>query len=168
MIERVWPAKVCRRRTMNQPMTPAITATIVPASSALTMNWNETSSWRSVTGFQESPWKIAASGMCVTVAVNEGRLGLPDDDEPAVGGAQHLDPCSVEPAERFARDHVFRTAFDGGAAGDVDDAVEVAEDRGDVVGAHQDRHLLVPADPAHERRDGCLVGQVEAVERFVE
>src|SRR5438876_3197600 len=153
---------------MNQPMTPAITATIVPASSALTMNWNEKSSWRSVTGFQESPWKIAASGMFVTVAVNEGRLGLPDDDEPSVGGVQHLDRRSVEPAERLARDHLFRASFDGGAAGDVDDAVEVAEDRVDVVGDQQDGHVLLAADAAHERRDGGLIGEVEAVERLVE
>ncbi len=34
----VWPAKLWRRSTMNQPATPAIRATIVPASSAWTMN----------------------------------------------------------------------------------------------------------------------------------
>ena len=38
MTESVWPAKAWRRRTMNQPIAPAITATIVPASSAWTMN----------------------------------------------------------------------------------------------------------------------------------
>ena len=30
----VWPAKLCRRSTMNQPATAAMSATIVPASSA--------------------------------------------------------------------------------------------------------------------------------------
>jgi hypothetical protein len=34
----VWPAKLCRRSTMYQPTTAASTATIVAASSALTMN----------------------------------------------------------------------------------------------------------------------------------
>ena len=38
MSESVWPANVCCRSTMNQPATDAISATIVPASSALTMN----------------------------------------------------------------------------------------------------------------------------------
>ncbi len=38
MIESVWPAKVWRRNTMNHPTTEAIRATVVPASSALTMN----------------------------------------------------------------------------------------------------------------------------------
>ena len=36
--ERVCPAKVCRRSTMNHPMAPETTATIVPARSALIMN----------------------------------------------------------------------------------------------------------------------------------
>jgi hypothetical protein len=35
----VWPAKLWRRSTMYQPATAASTATLVPASSALTMNW---------------------------------------------------------------------------------------------------------------------------------
>src|SRR5207237_5615973 len=99
MTESVWPAKVCRRSTMNQPVTPAITATIVPASSALTMNRYEKSCRTSSTGFQDSPWKIAASSMGVAVAVDERRLRLPDDDEPAVGGAEHLDRRAVEPAQ---------------------------------------------------------------------
>jgi hypothetical protein len=28
---RVWPAKLCRRSTINHPMAPAMTATMVPA-----------------------------------------------------------------------------------------------------------------------------------------
>ena len=43
MSESVWPANVCRRSTMNHPVIPAMTATIVPASSALTMNGNKKS-----------------------------------------------------------------------------------------------------------------------------
>src|SRR6266487_4522646 len=120
---------------MNQPVTPAMTATIVPASSALTMNGYEKSCCRSMSGFQESPWKIAASSM--PVAVHERCLGLADDDESAVGGAQHLDRSAVETAEGLARDHRFRSALDGLATRDVDDSVEVAEDRVDVVGDEQ-------------------------------
>src|SRR5207245_1164278 len=114
---------------MNQPVTPAITATIVPASSALTMNGKEKSCWRSSSGFHDSPWNSAASVMRMTVAVHERRLGLSDDDEPAVGGAQHFDRCAVETSERLARDHLLGRPCHGRAAGDVDDAVEVAEDR---------------------------------------
>ena len=39
MSDSVCPANACRRRTMNQPTTAAITATAVPATSALTMKW---------------------------------------------------------------------------------------------------------------------------------
>src|SRR5438067_2118277 len=107
-IESVCPAKVCRRSTMNQPVTPARTATIVPASRALTMNGYETS-WRTSSArFHDSPSKMAASSMgVVPVAVDERRLRLPDDDQAAIRGAQHLDRRAVESAERFGRDHVL-------------------------------------------------------------
>src|SRR5438105_8476991 len=126
---------------MNQPVTPAMTATIVPASSALTMKGYARSWWRSVSGFQESPWKTAALGM--TVAVDERGFRLPDDDEPAVGGVQNLDRCAVEAAERFARDHLFGRALDRATAGEVDDAVEVADDRVDVMRDEQHSDLLL-------------------------
>src|SRR6266516_2523474 len=132
------------------------------------MNGNETSSRMSLTAFQESPWKTAASSVRMAVAVHERRLGLSDHDEPAVGRPQHLDRDAVQPAEGLTRDHVLRAALDGATAGDVDDAVEKAEDRVDVVGDEQDGHLLLASDAAHERGDGGLVGKVEAVERLVE
>src|SRR5512133_3499597 len=111
---------------MNQPVTPAMTATIVPAASALTMNGYAKSCWTSVTGFQESPWKTAASGM--TIAVDEWGLRLADDDEPPVGGVQDLDRRAVETGERPARDYLLRRAFDRAAACEVDAPAEVAED----------------------------------------
>src|SRR5207247_4940926 len=117
-------------------------------------------------GFQESPSKTAASGM--TVAMDEWGVGLTDDDEPAVGGMKDLDRRAVETAERSARDHLFRRALDRAAAGEVDDAVEVADDRVDVVRDEQHGDLLLLADAAHERGDRGLVGEVEAVERLVE
>src|SRR5256714_13152366 len=150
---------------MNQPVTPAMTATIVPAASALTMKGYVKSCWTSVSGFQESPWKTAASGM--SAAVDGGGVGLTDDDEPAVGGTEDLDRRAVEAAERLARDHLFGSALDRAAAGEVDDAVEVADDRVDVVRDEQHGDPLLFADAAHERGDRGLVGQVEAVERLV-
>src|SRR5690348_2757680 len=102
---------------MNQPVTPAITATIVPASRALTMNGYETS-WRTSSNrFQDSPWKIAASTMLMAVAVHERGFRLADDHEPAVRGAQHLDRGAVKAAQRPAGDHFVRPAFDRPAAG---------------------------------------------------
>ena len=42
----------------------------------------------------------------MAVGVVGRRLGLADDDEPAVGGGQHLDRRAVEPAERLGGDDV--------------------------------------------------------------
>ena len=106
--------------------------------------------------------------MVVPVAVDERRFGLADDDEPAVGGAQHLDRRTVEPAQCLARDHLVGASRDGSPGGEVHDLVEVAEDRVDVVGDEHYGDLLVLADATDERRDRGLVGEVEAVERLVE
>ena len=63
--------------------------------------------------------------MLVAVAVMRGRLGQPDDDEPSVGGLQHLDRDAVEAAQRLGGDHLARRA-DGRVPGaEVDDAVQV-------------------------------------------
>src|SRR5438874_10512179 len=105
---------------MNQPVTPAMTATIVPASSALTMNGYANSCRKSSSRFHDRPWKTAASTMAVAVAVHERRLRLAHDDEPPVRGVQHLDRHAEEPRQRLARDHLSRPAADGAAAGDVD------------------------------------------------
>src|SRR6266566_3530973 len=114
---------------MNQPVTPAMTATIVPASSALTMNGYEKSCRTSDTRFQDSPWKIEASGMAV--AVDERSLRLPDHDEPAVTRAQHLDRRAEQPRQRLAGDHVLRAPCENMAACQVHDPVEVRQDRVD-------------------------------------
>ena len=91
-----------------------------------------------------------------------------DDDEPSVGRAQHLDRNAVQRGERLGRDHVFGLSFDRGPAGEVHDAVEVADDRVDVVRDEQHGDVLLLADTADERGDADLVRQVEAVERLVE
>src|SRR5947207_12844136 len=94
---------------MNQPTTAAMTATTVPASSALTMNWYS-KSW-------------PRSGMAR--AVNVRRLRLADDHQPPVGGAQHLDGHAVEARQRGTRDHLVRATDGGGPTGEVHDPVEV-------------------------------------------
>src|SRR5439155_25546588 len=95
--------------------------------------------------------------MRVPDAVDYGRFWLSDDDESAVGGAQHLDRYAVQAGERLARDHLLRRALDRRAFRDVDDTVEVAEDRIDVVSDEQDCDVLVPADLPPERFDSGLV-----------
>src|SRR5437764_11798386 len=104
----------------------------------------------------------------MAVSVDERRLRLADDDETPIRRAQDLDRRSVETTEGLARDHVLGSSFHRTAPGDVDDAVEVAEDRIDVVRDEQHGDVLLLADALDERRDGALVRQVETVERFVE
>ena len=108
--ESVWPAKVWRRSTMNQPIAPAITATIAPASSACTMKGNSVSCSRSPTGSQE---RLASSvDMIVAGVVVGGRLRRADDDEAAVGGLEHLDRRAVEAAQGGAGDDLSRGSLD--------------------------------------------------------
>src|SRR5436189_47296 len=57
--------------------------------------------------------------------VVEGRgLRRADHDQAAVGGLQHLDRHSVEPAQRRGRDHFAWWPLDAATAGEVDDPVE--------------------------------------------
>src|SRR5437660_12627645 len=106
---RVWPAKAWRRRTMNQPIAPAATATTVPARKALTMKW-KANSWRvSVTRFQVSRAPASASitstsRVLVAIGVICRWLRLPDDDEASVRGLQHLDRRSEQTRERRGGD----------------------------------------------------------------
>src|SRR2546430_14577926 len=89
---------------MNQPTTPAITATTVPASSALTMNGKAVSCWKSDTGSSEGPAPPAKLASTMASAVASGGLRQPDDDAAAVRGLQHLDRHAVQAAERRPRD----------------------------------------------------------------
>src|SRR3954471_1174106 len=106
--------------------------------------------------------------MRVAIAGYERRFRLADGDEAPVGSVQHFDRGAIETAERLGRDHFLRPALHRTAAGEVDDAVEGAEDRVDVVGDEQHRDALFPADPPNERCDCRLVREVEAVERLLE
>src|SRR6266700_7529817 len=88
--ERVCPANVCRLRTMNHPMAPETTATMVPARKAFTMN-----------GYENSCRMLVmrpASSRVVPVAVEGRRLGRAHDHQAAIGGAQDLDGSAVQGA----------------------------------------------------------------------
>src|SRR2546430_7752020 len=158
----VCPANVWRRSTMTHPITPAITATIVPAASACCMNGNAKSARTSVTGLHESPVKTELVSMVPV------QVGCTDHYEPSVGRAEDFDRDAVQRAERLSRDDLLRRPFDRRAAGEVDDAVEVADDRVHVVRDEHDCNALLGADSAYERRDADLIRKVEAVERLVE
>ena len=114
---------------MNQPIAPAITATIVPASSAWTMNGKSVSCSKSLTGFQERP--ASSVGMVVAGVVVGGRLGGADDDEAAVGGLEHLDRRRRRGGSGSAPSITSRGApCDPAPAGEVDDPVEVGRGSG--------------------------------------
>src|SRR5207248_2287507 len=104
------------------PMTPAITATIVPASSALTMNGNAVNRSISVTGFSDGPACATALVISMSIAVMRRCFGKPDDHEPAVAGLQDFDRDPVEPAERRSRDHLRRRSDDRVTGAEIDDA----------------------------------------------
>src|SRR5919108_476670 len=152
-IESVWPAKVCWRTTMNQPTMAAVTATIVPASRALTMNGNAVNSRRSDAGFQERPAAMRLVGMAL--GVDRRWFRLADDDQTAIGGPKDLDCDAVKTAEGLARDDLSRGALECRTGGEVDDAVEVAEDGVDVVRDQQYGHPFLAADPLDERGDAA-------------
>src|SRR5437868_1413328 len=145
--ELVMPANVWRRSTMNHPITPAITATIVPAASACCMNGNVKSVRTSVTGLHESPVKTELVSMVPV------QVGCADHHEASVGRSEDFDRDAVQRAERLRRDDLLRRTFDRRAAGEVDDAVEVADDRVHVMRDEQDCNVLLGADVTHERGD---------------
>src|SRR6476469_2825494 len=93
----VWPAKASRRTSITHPASPAATATIEPAASALSMKWYSRTSPRSWSGFHVSVVGVAALApmgsrpvllrvhlpVGVAVMVMRRRIGGADDDQPA-------------------------------------------------------------------------------------
>src|ERR1700720_4726780 len=146
---------------MNQPTAPAITATIVPASSACTMKGNSVSASRSPTGFQESP--ASSIAMIVAGVVMGGWLRRADDDETPVGGFQNLDRHAVEAAQGRAGDDLARGSFDAAAGGEIDDPIEVGEDRVDVMGDQQPLLLATRERPDRARGIGARADQLDCL-----
>ncbi len=96
------------------------------------------------------------------------RSGWPTTTRRPSEVSQHLDRRLVEVGQRLGRDHVGRLAREHAAARDVDDAIEIRQQRVHVVRDEQDRHPLLATDPVEQRRNRDLIRQVEAVERLVE
>ena len=151
---------------MYQPTVAASTATIVPASSALTMKPKLSSCRRSSIGFGESEGLRLMGD--VAVAVDVGGLGLADDDELPVARAQHLDRQAVQARQGGRGDHLVDRSAHRPPIREVDDPVEVADERVDVMGDEQHGDALLGADALDEGRDRGLVGQIEAVQWLVE
>ena len=68
--------------------------------------------------------------MSVAVAVDVRGLGLADDDELPVTGAQHLDRQAVQARQGRRGDHLVDRSAHRAAIRQVDDPVEVAERAG--------------------------------------
>src|SRR3954454_24111774 len=159
---------------MNQATTAATTATTVPASMVLIMKGNERARGRrrrrpnSVWARTGRRWREPGDSRVVPVVGGRGFLSGPENDETAGRRGQDLDGGAVELRERPVGDDVARRAGCRTAPGEVDDLVDVTQDRIDVVGDHDHGDVLGPADLSHERRDRRLVRQVEALQRLVE
>ena len=66
----------------------------------------------------------------MAVAVVGRGFGKADDDEPPVGGLEHLHGHAVEAAEGRCGDHLARGADDGVPGAEVDDPVQVGRAAG--------------------------------------
>ena len=81
-----------------------------------------------------------------------GASGRPTTTSRPSEVSQHFDRNAVEAAERLGRDDLARRAHDRPPRAEVDDAVEVGEQRVDVVRDQQHRHPLLAADRAPAAR----------------
>ncbi len=119
----VCPVKLWRRSTMNQPMAPARTATMVPAPKALHHE-------RVVEQLPHVADEVPGERGIEAAAAGDhgwwrwserlGLSGLADDDQPPVGRGEDLDRRPVEARQRLAGDDLARWARGGGPVGDVD------------------------------------------------
>src|SRR5882724_9209759 len=106
---------------MNQPITADATAMIVPARNALTMNGNDHNCRMSATTFQVGPSAMMHPA--------DRRVRPTDHDQTLIAGAQHLDRRAVQATERGTGDDLFRRTGHRTTARDVDDPVQVTQDR---------------------------------------
>src|SRR5882762_7133116 len=111
------------------------------------MKWYSRTSPRSLARFQPSVGFTLSGGMGMAalagrrlrmaVVMVRRRLRLAHHDEASVGGPQHLYRQAVELGQRLAGDHLLDRPLDGMTAGQVDDSVDVRQQRVDVVGDEQ-------------------------------
>src|ERR1700730_13985715 len=118
---------------MTQPISPATIATMVPARNAFTMKWNSNICRTSRARSHDKPEPLSVMAMRVDASIQVrviGRgFGLSDHDETSIRGVQHLDRRPVQPAQRRARNALGRSTGNRAAAGDVDDPINVRQDR---------------------------------------
>src|SRR5947209_16728088 len=111
-------------------------------------------------------WVIGSR--CVPVRVYRGRLGLADHHETTVGAGEDLDGTIEQHGEGRAGDDLPGRSADGPTPRQVDDPIDVGEDRVHVVSNHDHRDAFSATDALYQGGHGRLVGDVEAVERFVQ
>src|SRR5882724_10833242 len=110
-------------------MAPHIRAATAPATKALRMNGYRSSTWRFRCRSHDRRGAAASRWGQASMSMEGGRLGLPDHHQAAARGAHHLDGRAVEAAEILGGDHRAGRPGQGLTADDVDDLVEVPEDR---------------------------------------
>src|ERR1035437_9742776 len=85
----------------------------------------------------------------------------PDNEDTATAVGDHLHGRVVQPAQRFAGDHLRRSAGGDAATSDVDHLDNDRDDRVDVVGDHDRADVALPGESADQVRDRHLVGNIE-------
>jgi hypothetical protein len=89
----------------------------------------------------------------VSATIPGAPVRLPDDRQAPGPVAQHVDRGAVERAQRRVVDHLLGRAGDGAAAGQLDDLVQVRQDRVDVVRDQKHRDVLSLAHVTDQRAD---------------
>src|SRR5487761_858412 len=80
---------------------------------------------------------------------------------------EHLDRRRVDQRERFGGDDLLRLAHGHASLGDVQDVVDVREQRVDVVRDKQDGELSLALEVSDQLDDHALVPDVELGERLI-
>src|SRR5260370_1007540 len=165
MCESAWAAKESPRRTTKYPITPAESATIVPASNACCMKAYRNSSCTTRTRSQ--PKYGAAAGYSSGIVMRAFRLET-HDEHVAVIVVEHLDRRVVEPAQLFGGDDLGRLADGESAMRDVEHAIDDRQQGVDVVRDEQHGEPVRPRQLRDQLGNDDLVAQVEAGQRLVE
>src|SRR5438477_1681655 len=148
-------------------------AMMVPAWKAWTMNskWNSVA--RSSNGFQLSWGELLLitawmAVWCSSVMRVADLLLEADHEHAAAAVFENLDGRGVDAGERLRGDDLVRLAHGEPSLGDVEDVVDVGEQRVHVVRDEEDREVALARDIAYELHHRLLVAHVEMGEGLVE
>jgi hypothetical protein len=106
--------------------------------------------------------------MLMSVAVMRRRLRLSYNDKSAIGGSEHLDRSFEESREIFCCYYLMRSPRHGATRTDIDDAIEIGEDRVYVVCDHHDGDALDGTDVMDQGGDCSLIREIKTVEWLIQ